>query len=135
MANRYPTSKLVQILAIRALVADMSKSPHASEPVIVNTVNPGLCHSSLSRSMTGIQGWIFWLVRQVIARKTEVGSRALVYGAAAGKESHGEYMSICVVAPPSAFVRSEEGAEMQERVYGELLKILEEIQPGITKNI
>ena len=44
-------------------------------------------------------------------------------------------MSECVVREPSEFVRSEEGKESQERVYKELMEILENIQPGITKNI
>jgi retinol dehydrogenase-12 len=135
MANRYPTSKLVLILAVRAMAADMSKGTHTSEPVVLNNVNPGLCHSSLSRDFTGFQGMTFWLMKLILARKTEVGSRTLVFGAAAGKESHGEYMSICVVAQPSPFVRSEEGAKTQERVYAELLEIMEKIQPGITKNV
>jgi retinol dehydrogenase-12 len=44
-------------------------------------------------------------------------------------------MSECRVREPSAFVRSKQGAETQERVHKELMAILENIQPGITRNI
>jgi retinol dehydrogenase-12 len=135
MKERYSTSKLLLIFAIRALAAQMSAGPHAAEPVILNNPTPGLCHSGLSRNISGIQAWTFWLIRLLIARKTEVGSRTLVAAAAAKEDSHGQYMFNCVVAPPSEFVRSEEGAKTQERVYKELLEILEKIQPEITKNI
>ncbi|EPE34833.1 NAD(P)-binding Rossmann-fold containing protein [Glarea lozoyensis ATCC 20868] len=135
MASRYPTTKLLLIFAIRALAAQMSTGPHASEPVIVNNPNPGLCHSELSRDSKGFGGFMFWLFRQLVARKTEVGSRTLVFAAAANEDSHGEYMCDCVVTPPSKFVRSEEGKKSQERVWTELVGILEGIQPGITKNI
>lgn len=35
----------------------------------------------------------------------------------------------------SAFVRSEEGAEVQKRIWAELSVKLEKIQPGIMSNI
>ncbi|KAL6402706.1 hypothetical protein AUP68_14039 [Ilyonectria robusta] len=70
-----------------------------------------------------------------MARTTEVGGRTLVHSADAGEESHGQYMSGCRVKEPSAFVRSKEGAEVQERVHKELIGILETIQPGVTNKI
>jgi retinol dehydrogenase-12 len=44
-------------------------------------------------------------------------------------------MTDCKVREPSKWVRSEKGKETQKKVYKELLMILEEIEPGITKNI
>lgn len=135
MSTRYPTTKLLEVFMIRALASRMNSGRHSDEPVILNCVNPGLCHSNLAREMKGLQAVIFQLVKFLLARTTEVGSRTLVSSAAAGKESHGRYMSNCMVTEPSAFVRSEEGEKTQERVYTELLDILEKIQPGISKNI
>lgn len=133
--ERYPVSKLLEVFTVRSLAAQISKGPHASEKVILNTVNPGLCHSSLSRQAKGFQALFFNLFKATFARSTEVGSRTLVACAAAGEESHGKYMSDCVISEPSEFVRSEEGKKTQERVYNELLDILEKIQPGIRGNI
>jgi hypothetical protein len=135
MADRYQTSKLLEVFFVRALVEKISKGPHSSERVILNLVNPGLCHSSLSRSITGIQGFFFWFLKLILARTTEVGSRTLVASAEGGPETHGKYMSECAVREPSEFVRSEEGQKTQERVYKELIDVLEKVQPGITKNI
>lgn len=70
-----------------------------------------------------------------MARTSEVGSLTLVHAAGAGSESHGQYMSECAVKEPSKFVRSTEGAEIQQRVHRELMGILETIRPGISSNI
>ena len=133
--DRYNTSKLLEVFTVRALAEKIATGPHAKEPLIVNNVNPGLCHSSLARNMTGPLGLIFSAVKLILARKTEVGGATLVFAASAGEESNGQYMSECVVTPPSDFVRSGEGKKTQERVYTELLGVLEKIQPGISKNI
>lgn len=135
MAIRYPTSKLLEVFIVRSLAEQMKSGPHADEPIILNSVNPGLCHSSLSRDITGFRGLMFGFRKLLLARTTEAGSRTLIAAAVAGPESAGQYMSECVVTPPSEFVRSEEGRKTQERVYTELLAILEKIQPGISKNI
>ncbi|KAF4630758.1 hypothetical protein G7Y89_g7388 [Cudoniella acicularis] len=135
LADRYNTSKLLEVLLVRSIAAAMQKSAHASEPVILNNVNPGLCHSELDKSVEGVASYILTIAKALIARTTEVGSRTLVHSAAAGDESHGQYMSECKVKEPSAFVRSKEGATTQERVHREFMDILETIQPGVTKNI
>jgi hypothetical protein len=83
----------------------------------------------------GVLEYVFYVVKLLLARATEVGGRTLVAAASAGEESHGQYMSECVVTEPSAFVRSEEGQKTQERFYKELMQLLEKIQPGITRNI
>ncbi len=135
MDNRYPTSKLLEVLFVRALAEQVSKVSHASERVIINLVNPGFCRTSLSRDATGFMKIMFWLMKLVIGRTVEVGSRTLVASAIGGPETHGKYMSECVVKDPSELVRSEEGAETQEMVYNELMNILEKIQPGITNHV
>ncbi|TVY73605.1 Short chain dehydrogenase sol3 [Lachnellula suecica] len=135
MKDRYPTSKLLEILFIRSLARELNNGPHADEKVILNAVNPGLCHSSLTRNSTGLASLVMYVLKMLLARKTEVGARTLVAGAEAGEESHGEYMSIGRVAQTAEFVRSEEGKKTQERVYTELIALLEKIQPGISKNI
>lgn len=103
--------------------------------IIINTVNPGYCVSELQRNAPPILYFFIQLGTILLARTTEVGSRTLFAGAVAGKESHGMYMSECRVKEPSAFVRSEDGARSQKKVYEQLLKILEHIEPAITNNI
>lgn len=71
ISNRYPESKLLEVLLVRELVNHLS----STEPkVIVNMINPGLCESELARNA----GWGLWLLKLLFARSTEVGSRSLV---------------------------------------------------------
>ncbi|KAL5359250.1 hypothetical protein BJX96DRAFT_183631 [Aspergillus floccosus] len=129
MNGRYPVSKLLAVLAIREMVARLR-----DDAVVVNMLNPGFCHSQLARDAPGVG---IKVMKMLLARSTEEGSRTLVAGAAAGDESHGEYMENGVVAPDavSAFVRSEEGARMQRRVWGEIVEVLEGVEPGVTGNL
>lgn len=45
MSERYPTSKLLEVLVVREIAPKLNGSG-----VILNMLNPGLCHSSLSRN-------------------------------------------------------------------------------------
>lgn len=134
MADRYNTSKLLEVFVVQRLAEEMKNSPNR-KPVILNCVNPGLCHSGLARNFEGFQAAFFTIFKMLLARRTPVGARTLVAGAEAGEESHGQYMSICKVVQPSPFVLSDEGKKTGDRVYKELMAILEKIEPGITKNI
>ncbi|OJJ03945.1 hypothetical protein ASPVEDRAFT_43415 [Aspergillus versicolor CBS 583.65] len=129
MSERYPTSKLVLILALRELVSRMS----GDGSVVVNMVNPGFCHSELVRNSSGLMRLQVNLLKMILARTTEVGSRTLVAGGYAGKESHGMYMTDGVVENDnlSAFVRSSDGMTAQKRVWNELADIVQEIKPGV----
>lgn len=69
------------------------------------------------------------------ARTTEKGSRTLVHASQAGPESHGRYMTDCGVHDPAAWVLSDEGKKTSVRVWDELSKKLESIQPGVLGNL
>lgn len=123
--ERYPTSKLLGLLAIRKIAPELEGSG-----VILNALNPGLCHSQLAR-----EGNAFLTVMKFFfARTTEIGSRTLVASAMAGPESHGKYMYDEKVDDTalSSFVTSEDGRKASEKVWKELSSILESIQLGIT---
>lgn len=61
--------------------------------VIVNTLEPGLCHTDLTRHAEGITAAIMGLMRYLLAWTAEEGSRNLVLAINAGPESHGVMMS------------------------------------------
>ena len=132
--RRYPESKLLQILVLRAVAEGMKK--HDSG-VILNTLNPGLCHSSLSRDGS----FVLEIIKFLIARSTEVGSRTLLASAAAGEESHGQYMSDCKVIldgqpdGPNPWILKEDGQKVSKSLWAEVKGILNEIQPGVTTAI
>ncbi|KAG8165140.1 hypothetical protein KVR01_005415 [Diaporthe batatas] len=127
MEERYPVSKLLEVLAVRQM------APRLRGGVVLNMLNPGLCHSELSRE----GGLGLTVMKFFLARSTEVGSRTLVAAGLAGDESHGRYMSDGVVTDQSlsAFVRSDEGDRAGKKVWKELSDILDQIEPGVTSNI
>lgn len=93
--NSYPLSKLLQVLATRQMA---SLLPYDKTGVVINYVNPGLCKTGLS-SNSGLRVRIMvGMMNLLLGRTPEQGSRNLVYAAVAGAESHGRYVSSCVVA-------------------------------------
>lgn len=92
--DSYPTSKLMQLFAARQLAA---LNPVDKTGVVINYVNPGLCRTDLTRNVS----WPVWfaveMMRLVMARSAEKGSRTLIHAAFAGKESHGKYVGSCAV--------------------------------------
>lgn len=129
--DRYNTSKLLPIWLVRELESRMAPN----DPVIVNCINPGFCRTSLFRHAASPLNYIVEFAVRLLGRTPEMGSRTLMAGAAAGRESHGKYMDSCEVRDPSKLVLSDEGAGLQKRVYEELLRVLETIEPGVTKNV
>ncbi|OKL57905.1 hypothetical protein UA08_06419 [Talaromyces atroroseus] len=125
MTVRYPTSKLLEVLIVRELAPKITNSK-----IILNMTDPGLCHSELAREA----GFSLWLMKLLLGRKTEVGSRCLVASAVVGDESHGAYISNGEVSNQhlSAFVISDGGRKAQENVWSELKEVLENIVPGVT---
>lgn len=94
MAGRYNLSKFLVILAVREF-AERSESSKKG-PIIINTPNPSFCVSNLAREMHGNPG--FKVFEKALARSTEEGSRALVHGLLAGRETNGQYLTNCHVA-------------------------------------
>ena len=129
LQHRYPVSKLLEVLFVREMVKHTSKTP------VITLVNPGLCHSELVREATGVVAVFASVLKALLARTTEVGSRTLLAGATAGQASHGMFMSDGKNRQVEAWILTEKGAEVQKRVYEQTLKVLEEVEPGISKNI
>lgn len=128
LSERYPVSKLLEVLVVRQLAPRLEGSG-----VVLNMVSPGLCHSELARE-AGLQ---LRVTKFFLARSTEMGSRTLVAAATAGRASHGKYMADGVVREEdlSPFVKSADGDKAAQKVWGELVDILEAMHPGVTKNI
>ncbi|KAF5525259.1 Short chain dehydrogenase atnD [Colletotrichum aenigma] len=125
MNMRYPATKLLKILVSRELAARLDGSG-----AVVNMQQPGRCHSELTRE----DGRITAVLKFVLARSTEVGSRTLVAAASAGIASHGAYMRDGEIDNEalSPFVRNHDGEIAQKKVWEELTRILEDICSGAT---
>jgi retinol dehydrogenase 12 len=131
--DRYNVSKLLQVFYVRELAARLNP---VIDGVIVNMVNPGLCHSSMDRGMGPAERKKFGRMKALLARTTEVGSRTLVHAAAAGPASHGMYADSCefLDAALSRRVRSKDGLAMQKKMFELVTDRLNTIQPGVLNN-
>ena len=122
MCPHYPYSKLLQALLVRAIAPLID-----SNEIIFNHVNPGLVATQLTRE----GDWMFQVMGYLMVRTAEVGSRTLVAGAVAGKESHRKMMDDAQVQEDgsprsySTFVLSKEGKVMEDRVWKEVDALLE----------
>ncbi|KAL9123292.1 MAG: hypothetical protein Q9187_000164 [Circinaria calcarea] len=134
MKDRYLVSKLLQLFAVRE-IADRTASRKPF--VIVNTMNPGLCHTALTRSATGSTFVVMKIMRALMAWTAEEGSRTLVHATVAGPESHGIFLSNALIVNKALGknVSSPEGQSAQKKVWGELVEKLEAIQPGLTTEL
>ena len=89
--------------------------------LIVNSVDPGFCSSSLRKSYTGRRSWSNWLMEILLARTSEQGSRPLIWASVGGKDNvdelRGAYVSGLQVQEPSDYVISEEGKRVQTKLW------------------
>jgi NAD(P)-dependent dehydrogenase (short-subunit alcohol dehydrogenase family) len=89
---RYQLSKLLQLLAAREIATRMGKKPK----VVLNIINPGLAKTKLTRNARGFLKWQMIIMKALMARSAEGGSRMLVHAVTdAGPELHGLYFSNC----------------------------------------
>lgn len=69
------------------------RTAHSTPFVTINTINPGLCRTLLTRDAEGSSKIIMNLAYLLLAWTAEEGARTLVYGVIAGKESHGAFIT------------------------------------------
>ncbi|RFN43445.1 hypothetical protein FIE12Z_12324 [Fusarium flagelliforme] len=127
MANRYYVSKLIVLYLIREIANRLDGSEKNN--VIINTPNPSYCKSGLMREKAD------QVPPDFLARTAEMGSRALVSGVLAGRESNGKYMTNSQIHDPACHVTNKMGVKIQSALFKELLEKLEAIAPGVTKSI
>lgn len=127
MSPRYTLSKAI-LHAVLPHLAMRASRPDREEQVVVNCVNPGWCASDISRHKTP-PGLMQKLSFALVGRTVEQGSRTLVHGILAGKETNGQYLSECRETLESDFLRSEKGLEVGERLWRELLARIKKISP------
>ncbi|KAH7409656.1 hypothetical protein BKA64DRAFT_693445 [Cadophora sp. MPI-SDFR-AT-0126] len=133
MMGRYELSKLMVQMCEKEIAKQLDAGTNGGSQVVVNCVNPGWCATELSRYYD--KGRIVGVIFSMIGRTAEAGSRTLVHGVTAGEETHGQYLSECLVKTESSFVRSKEGDSIQKRLWKELCEIIENLAPGATSAV
>jgi retinol dehydrogenase-12 len=98
MKDRYFASKLIVMFCVRELadlISTKNKNDSGRGDVIVNCPAPGFVATELEQDNPEALSYL--VMEKVLARTPEVGSRCLVDGLVRGMESHGAYLSECVV--------------------------------------
>ena len=85
----------MELLALRYAAPNVF--PVAKTGVVLNIVCPGLCVTSLDRNAPPEFKAQLAALREKFARTAEDGSRTLLHGAVAGKESHGLLLHSCEI--------------------------------------
>ncbi|KAJ1545126.1 hypothetical protein HK405_008120, partial [Cladochytrium tenue] len=123
MSDRYNVSKLLVMAAVREMAA---ATPVSENGVVINSVAPGFCRSDLGNNNLGRVGVALGNVfKRLLARPTAVGARTLVYGAAAGRETHGGYLPDCELTELQGQLKGEKGQRLQKQVWEELRRKIE----------
>lgn len=87
--KQYAISKLLLEYVMKN-IANLARNEDGTLPVIVNTISPGLCVSSLGREYNRFyERVLVWVMYKLFARTTEQGSRSLVSATLQGAESQG----------------------------------------------
>lgn len=130
MSMRYNLSKLHVMLLVKHLSKTFEtlaqRDPMGKPLLVINHAAPGLCNTPFFRE----EGALTRQILKFVARSSEHGARTLVYGAAAGKETTGEYLSECQIKPASPFAQSAEGDRQAKRLWKELSGVYEALKPG-----
>jgi retinol dehydrogenase-12 len=106
------------------LTRELAARLPAGSPVVVDTVDPGFCHSELRRNVPFPFSIPMRVMEWTIARPTEEGARVFVWAALTGHDDpiqrdrvRGKYISFFEVDEESDFVLSTEGADAQRRIW------------------
>jgi hypothetical protein len=149
--GRYYVSKLIQLLTVREFADELTKSTKPGK-IVTSVVNPGFVATQIMRHEGPLFQIYLKVLRKLLARTAEEGSRTLVHGAEGGEETHGQYLDDCKVGryvsmetgragvnanicSASGFVLSPKARETQKQLWRELANKLEKAHPGIMQNI
>ncbi|CAM1508467.1 Fc.00g053150.m01.CDS01 [Cosmosporella sp. VM-42] len=131
--ERYTATKLLQLMSVEKLAEAIDASGKGH--IIVNAPHPGFCKTQLFRQYWLPIRIVVRVIVAILAREPEMGSRTVLAAAFADEESHGKYMADCKVHSSPKIMTGYSGERLTGRVWGELLEIIEAVEPGVTQNI
>ncbi|KAL5337293.1 hypothetical protein BJX70DRAFT_369990 [Aspergillus crustosus] len=133
--KQYGISKLLLEYVLKTVAARL-RNENGTVPVIINTVSPGLCVSSLGRQYTKLHHrLVVWVMYKLFARTTEQGSRSLVSATYQGLESHGRcWRSDGYLDESSALTTGLEGKQFQAQAWKEIMNVLKQ-QSGTLEDV
>ncbi|OCL13447.1 short-chain dehydrogenase [Glonium stellatum] len=132
--KKYHISKLLQVYAARELAARL---PESQTGIVINLINPGLCWTNLAHDASFSVHLQLYLLRLLLARTAEVGSRTVLHATTARPSSHGKFCSDCQIKESwvPAWIYSDDGRKTQTQVWNELVMELQKIELGCVDSL
>jgi len=104
--------------------------------VLINMANPGSCKPTTLFDTAPIAlRCVMQVLSLFLERTAYVGALTLIATVEAGPESYGQYLESGEVSTLSPYVITNEGAEMQKKVWAGLMEILDGVELGVTQSI
>ncbi|KAI9668170.1 MAG: hypothetical protein M1821_000990 [Bathelium mastoideum] len=124
--SQYSITKLLEMWVM------VHVAEHASpSQVIVNACCPSLCRSTIGRDFSIFLRGPDTLVKMILGRTTEQGSRILVSGVTVGERGHGGFWSHDRVAEMGLMITTPEGKKLGQQFWSELLDVLRRRNPKV----
>lgn len=118
-SDRYPTSKVINLLWVRELASRVS-----NKEIIVNAPTPGFCKTELMRNTSGVMGLLVKLTMLMVGREAPDGARCIVEAATVKEEdSHGKFLSEMKIKAETTMVSGEGGAKLQKDMWKEIMDV------------
>ncbi|KAJ6036967.1 retinol dehydrogenase 14 [Penicillium herquei] len=127
--ERYGVTKLMDLFITIELARVVPRDNLGNPLVIANAVAPGFCKSNLLTREKA--PWILKLVQALFARTVEEGSKTLLHAVGQGIETHGRWLENQVIADPGSMVTSPEAVIVREKVWTEIVNILQEVDAEV----
>ncbi|KAH7414239.1 hypothetical protein DE146DRAFT_28687 [Phaeosphaeria sp. MPI-PUGE-AT-0046c] len=133
MNQRYALTKLIEIYAVRAM---SEMFPVEKTNVAINMVSPGICSTGLARDASVFFRAAQGVIRTVLSRTAEQGSRTILHALLAEEDTHGKHLSGCKVKEHwvPCWMTNSDGQHMQKQIWKELIALMETEYPGCTYN-
>ncbi|KAK5996026.1 Short-chain dehydrogenase/reductase phmF [Cladobotryum mycophilum] len=125
---QYSITKLLEVWVMTHVAAAVPSSQ-----VIVNASCPSLCKSTLGRDFGLMLRVPDNLIKSIVGRTTEEGSRILVSATTTGENAHGGFWSNDRVSVLGVLVTSDQGKKLSAQFWGELLDVFKKQNPGVER--
>ena len=127
--GQYDISKLVLEYCMRHIARLPSVVTHSGQVrVVVNSTCPGMCKSDLGRKYrekSVLLKGLLWASLAIFARTGESGSRSYISAVTRGEDGQGKLWKNDQYSYAGEMIESEESAKFSERVWDEMLEVLE----------
>ncbi|KAK9427695.1 short chain dehydrogenase yanD [Lipomyces doorenjongii] len=124
--TQYIITKLLEMWVMMQIAAATSSSQ-----VIVNASCPGLCKSSLGRHFSLALRVPDNIMKAILGRSAEEGSRTLVSAVTTDEKAHGGFWTHDRIAVPGVLTTTEEGKELNSQFWKEAIEVLSKQNPKI----